>query len=277
MKARRQGRERPDRARGQSLLEFALVMPIFLALVGALFQFGGWAYDGQALGHAARIGSQAGQAAMEPVNARDAADPRLSTIATAVTDASLPACRQTANAFDPNAAQGSQPVGRLGWDWGCPGMYSVTDSSDPASIISPLVAAIKAARAALPAVFIGAPDKLTITACYATASNTYVAVPVMCATATDLPGGPGAISLGCPAPSSSAPPCSPGPPNPTTTNGPSFLTVSLAALVAPLWGTDDGITLRQSITDVLNRWLPPCGAPLKNLAMPAPGTCGAIF
>ena len=257
-------RRRPRRFRGQSLLEFALVLPIFLALVGALFQLGGWAYDGQALGHAARIGVQAAQAAMEPINERNAADPRLSTIAIpGVTNASLPACRQTANAFDPNAAQGSQNVGRLGWDWGC--LYNPTDASDKASIYAPLIEAIKATRKVLPEVFIGAPDKLIITACYATASATYAAVPVMCAAATDLPSGPGGIAL------------TKGPPSATLTAGPSFLTVSVEALVLPLWGAADGLTLKQSITDVLNRWLPPCGAPLNSLAMPAPGTCGGIF
>lgn len=260
---------------GQSLLEFSLVLPFFMILVMAIFQLGAWAYDTQALGHGVRIGAESANSAMSPLNARFAADPRLSTVyfANGVTDAvfaSLPntnrACRETANlATDVTVAS------RLGWDWGC--VYDPVSGQEAglalragdasAALYAPLQAAITETRIAVSEVYLGTASKLTITACYAVLDATGSAACVLEVSQISTPSGIDPLSTVA------------GPPAAATTAAPSFLIVSISAEAVRLGG-GPVITLRQSTTVVLNRFVPPCVAPVDPSDV-TPGSCGAIF
>lgn len=117
----RMTRRTTRRARGQALVEFALVAPIFFITILVALQLFTWAYDKQVLSRAVRIGATAGNEAMAPVNFRFALDPVLATVyepgLTDLVFTPLPGtaetCRKAAN------TNNSTVAARLGWDWGC--------------------------------------------------------------------------------------------------------------------------------------------------------------
>lgn len=264
------------RRRGQSLLEFALVLPVFMVLVMAIFQLGAWAYDTQALGHGVRIGAEQANSAMSPLNARFASDPRLSTVyfangTTNTVFAALPnanrACRETAN-----KSSSATVASRLGWDWGC--IYNpasgqqagvAPQASDLAAAIeTPLATAITNTNTAIGEVYLGQTNGMTITACYAVLSAAGAPACVL-TVAKDFSssGNPGPLRLVGALPSAS------------TTAAPSFMIVTVSAAAIRLGG-GPVITLDQRTVVVLNRFVPPCAAPI-NASDVKPGSCGAIF
>jgi Flp pilus assembly protein TadG len=273
--SRRSARE--TRRRGQSLLEFALVLPVFMVLVMAIFQLGAWAYDTQALGHGVRIGAEQANSAMSPLNARFASDPRLSTVwfpkgsVTNTIFASLPAAQRTCRE-NANNSTSATVAGRLGWDWGC--VYDPASGKEAgvaarpsdisAALYTPLLTAISETRTATAEVYLGQANSLTITACYAVLSAAGKPVCVLTVAQDSTPGGGvGPLrQVG-------------GLPAAATTAAPSFLIVSISAAAVRLGG-GPVITLSQSTMVVLNRFVPPCNAPT-NASDVKPGSCGAIF
>jgi Flp pilus assembly protein TadG len=75
-------RRRSDRGRGQALVEFALVIPIFLLVLSGIFDFGFLLYSRMTVINSAREGARAGSVAADSTQIPSLVDQRVRSAAT---------------------------------------------------------------------------------------------------------------------------------------------------------------------------------------------------
>ena len=177
------------RGRGQALVEFALVAPVFFMLIFSFMFLAMTRYDWLAMEGASRASTDAAVNSVGPVSARFAADPVLvfptagikigSTAYTDLTRKTAPvglfAQDTSCNRFALNATPAD-----LGWDWGCRysagsgtpviGSGSGQVKNGAPGINGPLSVATATAAAKMKDLVLGGvPSDVRITACYAVA------------------------------------------------------------------------------------------------------------
>lgn len=250
-------------ARGQAMVEFALVLPIIFLFFFGVLAISFFAWDGQVTDHAARAGTDGANAAMAAVKTRNSTDPRLTTAWVSGRNDSAfgTTCRRDANRAFIGASLDANLGKRLGWDWGC--LYDRNSGKDltkaakvgdnKAAIAAPLIAAITAATDNLTtSQFVGGTGKTTVSACYAIWNNNDATCVF---TMTSVNGGAPKVTL---APSAAAR---------STLPAPSFVIVKISNEAFSLGGGPK-LTITRESRGVLDRFLPPCPAGL---------TCGGIF
>lgn len=278
---------RPRKRRGQALLEFGLVAPLFFFVVLAGCQLFVWTYDQQILARSVRVGATAGNEAMSPINYIFGVDPHLATpyigaildpnavSAAAFADLTTSkSCREEINQITQSAtANNLNP--RLGWDWGC--LYNPlsgalldgvsTNTIGPSPIAGPLTKSIQSAYDEFKNDYIGPFDSGSISSCYATwnmDTHTADCVYQFSLNFTKLSEGlPMTITI------SSATAA------PWLDSAPSFLVLTMHVKALSLQGTP-AMNFYSSTTQVLNRFITSCPAP----AVPAayqPGYCGSAY
>jgi len=272
---------RPRKRRGQALLEFALVAPLFFLVVLAGCQLFVWTYDQQILARSVRVGATAGNEAMSPLNYIFGLDPHLATpYLPGVSNAAFAdlttskACREAINQITQSATTNNLNP-RLGWDWGC--LYDPlsgdlldghsTNTIGPAPIAGPLTKSIQAAYNEFKNDYIGPFDAGTISACYATWNLGTKAAD--CVYQFSLNFTKAGESLPMTITNSFATT------HITTTPAPSFLVLTIHVKALSLQGTP-AMNFNASTTQVLNRFITSCPAP----AVPAayqPGYCGSAY
>jgi hypothetical protein len=272
---------RPCKRRGQALLEFALVAPLFFFVVLAGCQLFVWTYDQQILARSVRVGATAGNEAMSPINYIFGVDPHLATpYIPGVSDAVFAdltvsrGCREAINQITQSAtANNLNP--RLGWDWGC--LYDPlsgalldgtnTNTIGPSPIAGPLTKSVQAAYNEFKNDYIGPFDSGTISSCYATwniNSQTADCVYEFSLTFTKLGANyPMTITNSF------------ATTHITTTSAPSFLVLTMHVKALSLQGTP-AMNFNSSTTQVLNRFITSCPAP-KDPAAYQPGYCGSTY
>lgn len=251
----RSTRGRSLRLRGQSLVEFALVVPLLLVLLFGFIQLSVWTFDSSTLAHAARQGTVRGNMATAQLNQKLASNSLLATPYNSLTAPSFsgqPLCLKQRNQV------GSQ--NRLGWDWGC--LYAL-DNGVP-SAAGPLRAAIAGAQQAISNLWLGPRQRMEIRACYlVVASNS----------STSCVYGLRSINGGAAAQYGS------GVSN--VTPAPSFIRVEIDVIAVqmatiPLLNFAPALTIRGAATEVFDRFLPACPAPQRTSDV-TPGSCGALY
>lgn len=241
-------------ARGQALVEFALVAPLIFMFLFGVLTLSAIAWDGQVADHAARVAAEEANASMGPVNARFAAEPQVATawVQGRNDSAFSNGCRQAASRSErANGQPDTNLARRLGWDWGClPGPGGSSD------IDQPLRAALDEVAVGLDTGgFIAGTGRSTLTACYAVWNGT-AATCVYTVTVTN--GGAAVIARVSGVARE-------------TTFAPSFVIVRVQIEALSLAGGPTVMIDREAQV-ILDRWLPPCPAGTTAL-----GTCGGIF
>jgi hypothetical protein len=245
---------RRARARGQALVEFALVLPLIFVIFAGVLTLGAFAWNGQVADHASRLGAMAGNDAMAPVNRAVSSDPALSTPwLPGRNDATFPnQCRRTASAALAGAAADPNLPRRLGWDWGCTPAYA-------GLIAAPLSAAATAAFTAASAPeFIGGAISVTSTACYYSVLASGAVSPCLMRAVKSGAGAPVVTGV------SAA--------NAPVLFAPSYIGVTVVINAAQLLGLPPVVITRFTMMP-LERWLPPCPAPANS----TPTACGLLF
>jgi hypothetical protein len=257
-------RTRKRHGRGQALVEFALVFPVFMLVFISFIQLGLWAYDQQVLVHAVQSAGLRANGQIGPITSRMVGDPLLVTpYEPGITDSAFDptknpgmtvaasTCRKVANLYTASLTYQA----RLGWDWGC--VYPIDDGTT-LSISYPLYQAIAQTRAAFDALNFGPASALEVTACYeiVTANggsqcvySIYQAGPnagyAKTMTATAL------------------------------TAAPAFISITAQVSEVKV-GSNLSLLIHADSIVVLDRFLPSCRAP-QTSANFAPGTCGWIL
>lgn len=260
---------RGRKRRGQSLVEFAMVIPTMLLILFGFIQLSIWTFDGAIINHAARAGTRAANAAMFPINSAFANIPILGSPyyvnqeifwsrALARFSSSAGACLRQRNTPSLNRDGVNIRANRLGWDWGCLRVVNVQ---------TPLQNALIATNRVLNEMFLGPRIRTSVRACYLIVDNSNGngdVLPALCLTSTD--GGSPVLSVT---------------PNNLTTPAPSFIRVEVDVTLAelaniPLLPFSPSLSLRSSSIEVLDRFLSACPAPDRPAEV-VPGSCGVIY
>lgn len=269
--------QRARRARGAVIVEFALVGPIFILMMVAVFQVSVWAWDRESLAITARQAARAaviGQAGGFGTDPGAAEVSRILASRVEIVTPALPAA-VSAGVFPPTAtwssclrsrnAPGSAVLaGRLGWDWTCQ-----RDSTSLAT--APLTTAIDTAISLLhgeKGIWLGPHGTTEITACYIAITSTGGELCVYSMRATVSADGAELAGLATSLIT-----------NARTAPAPSLIAVSMRSSAPTVFGPDllgiAGVGLEASGAAWIDRFRPPCPPPTA-AADYAPGRCGGV-
>lgn len=256
-------------ARGQALVEFALVMPVLFMVIFAFILLATFSFNKSVIDQAAGTGARAGNDAMFAINSRitDTTKPNISMLLTPYpystrttaygpypAGSSNAACLKTRNRSLGNPYATTYPS-KIGWDWGSRGCGVISDNL----LRAPLDAAVRRAQDGVTGLLIGPRGGISVSACYANSVGTCLM------TVAGVGGGITYAGVT------------------STTAAPSFIKVDVAVTAIRLAdiplvdaAVPPSVTFRSSSLVVIDRFLPACPAPTGS-GTPAAGSCGAIY